>query len=39
LRGIDEGVLPSTLTPKQIADMYEGMEELPYRGFAGLLWA
>jgi len=24
---------------KEVADMFEGLEELPYRGFAGLLWA
>lgn len=39
LRGIDEGVLPTTLSPLQISDMFEGLDELPYRGFAGLLWA
>lgn len=39
MRAIDEGVLPTTLTPKQVIDMFEGLEEMPYRGFAGLLWA
>jgi len=39
LRSVDQGVLPTTLTQKQINEMFDGFEELPYRGFAGLLWA
>jgi len=38
-RGVDAGVLPSTLTPKQIGQMFDGYEEMPFRSFGGLLWA
>lgn len=39
LRAIDDAVLPSTLGPLDINQMYGNLEELPFKGFGGLLWA
>jgi hypothetical protein len=39
LRAIDDAVLPSTLGPLDITQMYGKLEELPFKGFGGLLWA
>jgi len=38
-RAIDAGVLPTTLTPKQVIGMYDGVEDMPFQSFGGLLWA
>jgi len=39
LRAIDDAVLPSTLGPLDIHQMYGKLEELSFKGFGGLLWA
>lgn len=39
MRAIDEAVLPNTLGPLDINLMYGPLEELPFKGFGGLLWA
>jgi len=39
LRAIDDAVLPSTLGPLDITMMFGNLEELPFKGFGGLLWA
>jgi len=39
LRAIDDAVLPSTLGPLDITEMFGSLDSLPFRGFGGLLWA
>jgi len=40
LAGIDNGVLPTTLSPANVNSMYTGqLEEMPFKSFGGLLWA
>jgi len=39
LRAVDDAVLPSTLGPLDVHQMFGKLEELPFKGFGGLLWA
>jgi len=39
LRAVDDAVLPSTLGPLDVHEMFGKLEELPFKGFGGLLWA
>lgn len=39
LRAIDDAVLPSTLGPLDIHQMYGKLDQLTFKGFGGLLWA
>jgi len=40
LRGIDEGTLPTTLSPLEVEGMFNGnLIEMPFKSFGGLPWA
>lgn len=39
MRAIDDSILPTTLTPKIINDMYGSFEELDFAAWSGLLYA
>jgi hypothetical protein len=38
LRAIDESVLPTSLTPKVVNDMYGTLKSLDFGGWAGFLY-